>query len=166
MLGEDLNFSLNFVSWSNLMNPVLGGNPAQLEFADPGFFVDDPAWGSLLGFPGFTQIATGISTPADHFCLAGNNDTNDDISGPDLATGGFNDDLLHSNVAETGHVDRNTNSYLVQFCIAFISIQNQIQQERETNQVVILTILPNHSLPSPPTNLLKTHLPTSSLAIT
>ncbi|OJJ82554.1 Zn(II)2Cys6 transcription factor domain-containing protein, partial [Aspergillus glaucus CBS 516.65] len=55
ILDEDLNFSLNFVSWSDLINPVLGDDPAQLEFADPGFFVDDPVWGSLLGFPGFTQ---------------------------------------------------------------------------------------------------------------
>lgn len=74
-----------------------------MEFADPGFFVDDPVWGSLLGFPGFTQMATGIPTPADGCCLAGENDINSNLpSGQDLVTNSFND---NHNVAETGNID-------------------------------------------------------------
>lgn len=101
-LDEDLNFSLNSVSWSDLINPVSGDEPAQFDFADPGFFVDDPAWGSLLGFPGFTQMGTGISTPADGFSLTGNNN-NSNFPGQDLVTYGFNKTLLH-NDAETDHM--------------------------------------------------------------
>lgn len=102
ILDEDLNFSLNFASWSDLINPVLGDDPAQLEFVDPGFFVDDPAWGSLLGFPSFMQMATGISTPADGLPTAGNSNF---PSSQDLATNGFDDTILHNDISETNHVE-------------------------------------------------------------
>lgn len=103
ILDGDLSVALNSVSWSDQINPDIRDHRVQLEFAGPGFFVDDPAWSSLLGFPGFTQMATSISTPLDG--LVDNNDTNNLPSSQGPVTDGFEDTLLHDNIAETGSID-------------------------------------------------------------
>lgn len=59
-----LGLSSSSASLSNLMTPpslAFGYQSASPEIVDPGFFVSDPSWGSLLGFPGFTRKATGTA---------------------------------------------------------------------------------------------------------
>lgn len=110
-LDGELNFTFDSVSWSGLGNQDLGDDPAQFEFADPEFFVDDPAWGSLLRFPGFARISTGTTNLDDQvdqpmpICPVESNNDNHDLflGGQDLTTNHFNA-ALHDDAAEIDHL--------------------------------------------------------------
>lgn len=63
----------------------------QFESADLGFFVDNPAWSSLLGFSSFTRMSTGTTNLDDQpipFCPPEKNTDNPDssVASQDLTT--------------------------------------------------------------------------------